>query len=127
MIEGEVSLREGLRAGDFGHIKDFLDAKVEQYNRPGFIENDPVCIPHLFTRKQDIEIMGFWAAVLAWGQRKTIISKCRELVTLMDGAHYDLITQHQETDLQRFLNFKHRTFNATDTLDRKSTRLNSSH
>src|SRR3546814_5823038 len=88
---------EGLRA--------FLDQQVARYNRPGFIENDPVCIPHLFTRKQDIEIMGFWAAVLAWGQRKTIISKCRELVTLMDGAPYEFITQQ----------------------DRKSTRLNSSH
>jgi uncharacterized protein (TIGR02757 family) len=97
-------------------IKDFLDAKVEQYNHPGFIENDPISIPHLFTKKQDIEIMGFWAAMLAWGQRKTIINKCKELISLMDNAPHDFIIHHQEKDLKRFLNFKHRTFNATDTL-----------
>lgn len=97
-------------------LRDFLDRQVARYNQPGFIENDPVCIPHLFGRRQDIEIMGFWAAVLAWGQRKTIIAKCRELAGLMDGAPYDFITQHRPSDLKRFLHFKHRTFNATDTL-----------
>jgi uncharacterized protein (TIGR02757 family) len=97
-------------------IKAFLDQKVEQYNRPGFIENDPVCIPHLFTRKQDIEIMGFWSAVLAWGQRPTIIKKCRELIRLMDGAPYDFIMNYNDEDLKPFLSFKHRTFNDTDTL-----------
>jgi uncharacterized protein (TIGR02757 family) len=97
-------------------LKDFLDTKVAQYNHPQFIANDPICIPHRFTKKQDIEIMGFWAAVLAWGQRKTIINKCAELVSLMDGAPYDFIINHQETDVKRFLYFKHRTFNATDTL-----------
>ncbi|MFC5282122.1 TIGR02757 family protein [Pedobacter alpinus] len=101
---------------NFPNIKDFLDAKVIQYNQPSFITNDPVCIPHLFTKKQDIEIMGFWSAMLAWGQRITIINKCKELITLMDGAPHDFIINHQETDLKRFLNFKHRTFNATDTL-----------
>lgn len=97
-------------------IADLLNAKVEQYNRPEFIANDPISIPHQFTRQQDIEIMGFWAAMLAWGQRKTIINKCNELIKLMDGAPYDFIKNHQEQDLKRFLQFKHRTFNATDTL-----------
>jgi len=100
----------------FQELKEFLDVKFDQYNRPGFIENDPICIPHLFTRKQDIEIMGFWASILAWGQRKTIINKCKELINLMDGVPYDFILNHQETDLKRFANFKHRTFNDTDTL-----------
>lgn len=98
------------------NIKAFLDSKVIQYNHPGFIKNDPVSIPHLFTKKQDIEIMGLWAAVLAWGQRVTIINKCHELITLMDGAPYDFITNHQETDLKKLLKFKHRTFNDVDTL-----------
>jgi len=99
-----------------GGLKDFLDAKVLQYNQSGFITNDPVCIPHLFSKKQDIEIMGFWAATLAWGQRVTIINKCRELIALMDGAPYDFIINHQEPDLKKLLNFKHRTFNDIDTL-----------
>jgi uncharacterized protein (TIGR02757 family) len=98
------------------NLQAFLDEKVQQYNQPAFIENDPISIPHRFSRKQDIEITGLWASVLAWGQRKTIINKCRELITLMDLAPYDFIMNHQEEDLKRFLSFKHRTFNATDTL-----------
>ncbi|MBB6127373.1 TIGR02757 family protein [Mucilaginibacter lappiensis] len=98
------------------NVKAFLDAKVAQYNQPGFIENDPISIPHMFTRKQDIEIMGFWAATLSWGQRVTIIKKCKELITLMDGAPYDFIVNHEEVDLKKLLNFKHRTFNDIDTL-----------
>ncbi len=97
-------------------VADLLNAKVEQYNRPDFIANDPICIPHLFTKKQDIEIMGFWAAVLAWGQRKTIINKCKSLIEMMDNAPHDFVINHTEADLKPFLNFKHRTFNATDTL-----------
>jgi uncharacterized protein (TIGR02757 family) len=97
-------------------LKAFLDSKVNQYNRPDFIKNDPVSIPHRFSKRQDIEIMGLWAAVLAWGQRVTIINKCNELITLMDGAPYDFITNHREADLKKLLNFKHRTFNDVDTL-----------
>lgn len=97
-------------------LKEFLDRKVIQYNQPGFIVNDPICIPHLFNKKQDVEIMGFLAAVLAWGQRITIINKCKELINLMDGAPHDFIINHEEKDLSRLQNFKHRTFNYTDTL-----------
>lgn len=97
-------------------IKDFLDQAVETYNQPNFIENDPISLPHRFSRKQDIEIIGFWVAMLAWGQRKTIINKGKELIELMDNAPYDFIKNHQETDRKRFLTFKHRTFQATDTL-----------
>lgn len=98
------------------NLKDFLDEKYLQYNQPGFVEDDPISIPHQYQRLQDIEIAGFWAAVLAWGQRKTIINKCNELFQLMDNAPYDFVINHRESDLKAFLHFKHRTFNATDTL-----------
>ncbi|MFC4210455.1 TIGR02757 family protein [Pedobacter lithocola] len=101
---------------DFLDLKNFLDVKVEAYNRPKFIENDPICIPHLFDKKQDIEIAGFFAAVLAWGQRKTIINKCTELLNRMDNAPFDFVLNHQDNDLKSLLNFKHRTFNDTDLL-----------
>ncbi len=97
-------------------LKIILDELVATYNQPNFIQNDPISIPHLFSKKQDIEIMGFWSAMLAWGQRKTIINKSKELINLMDNAPYDFIQNHKENDLKPFLNFKHRTFNATDTL-----------
>ena len=99
-----------------GKLKDLLEKNVEKYNQPAFLENDPLGIPHLFSAKQDIEIMGFWAAMLAWGQRKTILSKCRQLIALTDNAPYDFMRNHQESDLKPFLTFKHRTFNADDTL-----------
>ena len=98
------------------NLKPFLDKKVAQFNQRDFIKNDPIQIPHRFTKLQDIEIMGFWAAMLAWGQRKTIINKCNELIDLMDGTPHDFMLHHQEKDRQRFLAFKHRTFQATDTL-----------
>lgn len=97
-------------------LKALLDEKVLQYNERGFIQNDPITIPHRFKGLQDIEISGLFAAVLAWGQRKTIIRKCDELMNLMDDDPYRFITQHQDKDLKRFKDFKHRTFNLTDTL-----------
>ena len=96
-------------------IKGFLDEKVELYNQPGFIANDPISIPHRFSKKQDIEISGFFAAILAWGQRKTIINKCLELFEKMDNAPHEFLMNHQEDDLKPFLSFKHRTFNDVDT------------
>lgn len=97
-------------------LKEFLDAKVEEYNQPDFIPNDPITIPHLFTKKQDIEISGLFAAVLAWGQRKTIINKCKLLMQMMDNAPYEFILNHSSDDLKPFEVFKHRTFNFTDAL-----------
>jgi uncharacterized protein (TIGR02757 family) len=95
---------------------EFLEHKVELYNQPGFITNDPICIPHSFSKAQDIEISGLFAAVLAWGQRVTIIRKCRELMAMMDNSPYDFVLNHKPRDLRRFEDFKHRTFNPTDTL-----------
>lgn len=97
-------------------LKAFLDQKVEQYNQPNFIPNDPICIPHRFTKKQDIEIMGFFASILAWGQRRTIINKCSELIDRMEGEPHNFMVNHSETDLKNLLGFKHRTFNDTDLL-----------
>lgn len=97
-------------------IKQLLEDAYQRYNCPSFIENDPICIPHSFSKKQDVEIAGFFAAVLAWGQRKVIIRKCRELLQLMDNVPYEFVKNFSETDLKPFLNFKHRTFNADDTL-----------
>lgn len=97
-------------------LKALLDEKLAQYNQPNFIEADPICIPHRYTLPQDVEIMGFLAAVLAWGQRKTIINKCLELERLFNGSPHQFVLHHTDDDLKRLLEFKHRTFNATDLL-----------
>ena len=97
-------------------LQAFLDECAERYNRPGFISDDPISIPHRFSNRQDIEIAGLWTAVLAWGRRQTIIDKAEVLIGLMDGAPHQFIVQHAEKDRRRFLDFKHRTFQPTDTL-----------
>src|SRR5258705_11934106 len=96
------------------HLKQFLDSKVNEYNRPAFIKDDPIAIPHLFTQKQDIEIAGLFASVFAWGNRTTIINKSKELIQRMDNAPYAFIKDHSTKDLQRLKKFKHRTFNEDD-------------
>jgi uncharacterized protein (TIGR02757 family) len=97
-------------------LKAFFDEKVARYNQPSFIASDPVCIPHLFSKKQDIEIAGFFAAIFAWGNRTTIINKSKELMQLMQMAPHDFCLNHTDHDLKKILQFKHRTFNATDLL-----------
>jgi len=97
-------------------IHQLLDQKLKQYNRIEFIRKDPICIPHGYSKKQDIEIAGFFAAIFAWGNRTTIISKSKELLERMDNAPYAFCTQHQEKDLKKLLGFVHRTFNDTDLL-----------
>ena len=93
-----------------------LDRLVNRHNCPDFLENDPISIPHRFSRLQDIEITAFWVSMLAWGQRKTIINKMNDLIERMDGAPHQFITQHEERDRARFESFKHRTFQPLDTL-----------
>jgi uncharacterized protein (TIGR02757 family) len=96
------------------HLKQFLDRKVKEYNQPAFIQDDPVLIPHLFTKKQDIEIAGLFAAVFAWGNRTTIIAKSKELMQRIDNSPHAFIKDHSAKDLQRLKKFKHRTFNDDD-------------
>jgi uncharacterized protein (TIGR02757 family) len=98
------------------NLAAFLNQKVTEYNTIDFIKDDPISIPHLFTKKQDIEIAGFFASIFAWGNRTTIIKKTKELMQLMDNAPHDFISTHSQKDLEKFLSFKHRTFNTTDLL-----------
>lgn len=97
-------------------LKIFLEEQYKLYNQASFIESDPIAIPHSFTKKQDIEIAGFWTAILSWGQRVTIINKANQLMDLMDRSPHDFILNHTEKDRKAFLDFKHRTFNAIDSL-----------
>ena len=97
-------------------LKDFLDAKVAQYNNPKFIESDPIQIPHQFSLKETIEIAGFLTATIAWGNRKSIINNAKRLMHLLDDAPYDFIMHHKETDLEKLTPFVHRTFNGDDCI-----------
>ena len=96
--------------------KKILDEACLRFNQLDFIQEDPISIPRSFSKKQDIEISAFWTAMLSWGQRKTIINKARELFELMDNSPHDFIVNHEEKDRMAFAEFKHRTFNYTDSL-----------
>jgi len=97
-------------------IKSFLDSRVIQYNRPDFIDTDPIQIPHHFMRKEDIEIAGFLAATIAWGQRVSIIRNGKRLIEMMDNSPYEFITEADENNLLIVSDFVHRTFNGNDCL-----------
>ena len=95
-------------------LKEFLDIKVELYNRPDFITSDPIQIPHQFSKKEDIEIAGFLSATIAWGNRKSIINNANKMMTLLEHSPYDFVMHHQESDLEKLESFVHRTFNGID-------------
>lgn len=97
-------------------LKDFLDEKVTLYNNPNFIESDPIQIPHQFSLKEDIEIAGFLAATIAWGNRKMIITNAQKMMALMGNSPYDFVLNHQEYHLEKLENFVHRTFNSQDLI-----------
>ncbi|MCX6268695.1 MAG: DUF2400 family protein, partial [Bacteroidetes bacterium] len=95
-------------------LKDFLEAKVLEYNTTDFIEADPISVPHRYTLKEDIEIAGFLAATIAWGNRRMITRNGHRMMDLMGDSPYDFVMSHQEHHLEKLEGFVHRTFNATD-------------
>ncbi len=95
-------------------LKNFLDQKVRQYNNPKFIESDPIQIPHRFTQKEDIEIIAFLVATIAWGNRKSIIKSGQKLTEITGESPYDFVINYDATQQQKCNGFVHRTFNAVD-------------
>ncbi|MEM7163433.1 MAG: TIGR02757 family protein [Bacteroidota bacterium] len=95
-------------------LKSFLDEKVVLYNTPRFIKDDPILIPHEFNLKEDIEISGFLAATIAWGQRKTIIRNAKKILEIMEYSPHDFIVNHNSEERKKCMGFVHRTFNAQD-------------
>ena len=97
-------------------LGELLNSYCDKYNRPDFIENDPILIPHKFSKREDIEIAGLFAAMLAWGRRDIIIRNVNRIMELMDHAPHDFIVNHKEIDRKRFTHFVHRTFQPDDML-----------
>lgn len=96
-------------------LRDFLDPLVDRFESPDYIDNDPIAIPHAFDSRGDIEVVGLFAALLAWGQRPTILSKLADLSERMDHRPYDFVLNFREDrDMDRLSGFKHRTFNDQD-------------
>ena len=103
-------------------IFEFLQSKYHEFNQVSFVENDPISIPHQFSRKEDIEIAAFLTATIAWGQRKTIISNGKRLMLLMDNSPHQFIMdanfdhENDDDDDDDLKKFVHRTFNGVDCI-----------
>lgn len=97
-------------------LKSFLDFKVDEYNRPEFIETDPIQIPHRYNKKEDIEISGFLTATIAWGNRKSILKNASHLMELLWDSPKDFVLNHTDKDLLPLEKFVHRTFNGKDLI-----------
>ena len=95
-------------------LKELLDSLVDKYNRQEFISDDPILIPHRFSDREDIEISGFLAALIAWGSRTAIIKAASFLMELMDNAPGEFIRSHEKADLKRFSKFVYRTMQPDD-------------
>lgn len=92
-----------------------LNDRHERYNRPAFIPDDPIAIPHRFTAKEDIEVAGLLAATLAWGRRDIILKNCTALLArLADAPHAFVVNATAKEIEAAATGFVHRTFNATD-------------
>jgi len=95
-------------------LKTFLDKKADYYNQKSFfLKDDPITIPHQFSQKADIEIIGFLIATIAWGKRQMIINNGTKLVEIMGQQPHDFILNASPKDLKD-LKFVHRTFNSID-------------
>lgn len=98
-------------------IKNFLDEKLDNLNPQEFIINDPICVPHNFSKKEDIELSAFLTSSLAWGNRKIIINKSFYLMKLMDDQPYNFIINASNKEINTLKKFVHRTFNGTAAID----------
>ncbi len=97
-------------------LKSFLDEKVETYHQPAFIETDPIQVPRKYTEKEDIEIAGFLAATIAWGNRAAIIKNAEKLMLLMGNQPSYFVLSASHSEIQQLEKFVHRTFNGTDCI-----------
>ena len=99
----------------FPELKDFLDEKADFYNNSSFIQDDPISIPHRFSLKQDIEIVGFLTATISWGNRKSIINDAEKMLNFMENSPFDFIKNVSEKELKSLEKLTiHRTFNGED-------------
>ena len=97
-------------------LKALLDETAARYETPAFIADDPISIPHRFTKLQDIEIAALFASTIAWGNRTAILKSCEHLLEICENAPYDFIVNSSKRDFSKIRNFYHRTFNGEDAI-----------
>jgi uncharacterized protein (TIGR02757 family) len=98
-------------------LKPELDRLAALYEDVRFIEDDPVSVPHAFDDPADREVIGLFAALLAWGRRATILNKMANLAERMRMCPARFVRDFDLTrDGARLSGFKHRTFSDEDAV-----------
>ena len=98
-------------------LKELLERLHDKYNRPEFIEDDPISVPHRYTDRADREIAGFLAATIAWGNRRAIVTSGHRMMRCMDDAPADFVRNASDRELATLETYVHRTFNGRDLRD----------
>ncbi len=98
-------------------LKELLEHLHDKYNRPEFIEPDPISVPHSFSDKADREIAGFFASTIAWGNRKAIVKSAHRMMMYMDNTPADFVRNASDKELSHLQSYVHRTFNGQDFTD----------
>ena len=98
-------------------LRALLERLHDRYNRPEFIDDDPICVPHRYTDAADREIAGFLSATIAWGNRRTIVRNGHRMMHFLDDAPADFVRHASERELAQLASFTHRTFNGGDLRD----------
>jgi uncharacterized protein (TIGR02757 family) len=116
LLDNFVNMVTWIKYGvvDKAELINFLEYKVAQYNNPGFIEADPISIPHRYSLKEDIEIAGFLVATISWGNRKSIVKNGQLMMDLLGNSPYDFVMSYTPVQQKKLKGFVHRTFNSTD-------------
>ena len=95
----------------------YLDRLTARFEHPAFIDDDPIAVCHSFDDPRDQEVIGLYAAILAWGRRSLILTKLSELCERMAYEPWAFVVNYDEgRDGDRIETFGHRTFLPADTL-----------
>ena len=99
---------------EYFDLKKLLDEAWLRYEKPSFIEKDPISIPHRFTKKEDIEVSAFLTSIISWGNRKAILKSASSLMELLENSPYDFIINAKDVELEKLKDFYYRTLNGED-------------
>lgn len=104
---------------EINNIKELFDKEYQRNSTKDFIKTDPIQIPHLYSQKKDIEIMGFLASVLAFGSRKAFVPKLYEINDIIfkitPSKFVDNFNKDKHYEL--FDNFVYRHFSNQNLID----------
>jgi len=101
---------------DLADARALLDPLVARYERPAFLDDDPISVVHAFDDPADQEVIGLFAAVLAWGRRSVILNKLADLVDRMGARPHRFVRDFSIARADALDGFKHRTFTPTDAV-----------